>query len=124
MTGRPKTEYQIQCEVMEWTRKNRDRLPALHWFHCSLNGVKLSPGQATKAVKSGLKAGIPDLFFPLPNEDYYGLFIELKRPGGKLSDRQEQCLAYLRHVGYQAVVCYSTREAIEAIEEYIQLLVI
>ena len=72
-----------------------------------------------KLKKTGLKNGIPDLFVPMPNNNYHGLFIELKSASGKLSDNQKIWIDKLNINGYKAVVCYSLDDAIEKIKLYL-----
>jgi hypothetical protein len=81
----------------------------------------------------GLKAGVPDLFIPEPKGIYSGLFIEMKkRPktlkngsksyaGIKVSDEQKAWISKLNEKGYRAIVCYGADEAIEVINEYMEL---
>jgi len=83
-----------------------------------------------KAKSMGKSAGVPDLFIPVANKYYHGLFIELKRRAKilksgkksvshtKVSDAQNEWIQSLRHQNYEAVVCYGWEEAKEIIEEY------
>lgn len=56
-------------------------LPPALWFTYPAGVVELSPQQAARYVKCGLKSGLPDIFV-----FYNGVWlIELKRRGGQLS---------------------------------------
>lgn len=87
-----------------------------------------------KAKSMGKSKGVPDLFIPISNKYYHGLFIELKRQIKTLkngmksksvpetSKEQEEWIQKLKEQGYQAVVCYGASEAIDLIEEYMEQL--
>lgn len=87
------------------------------------NGMRASSiHQAVLAKKTGLKRGVPDLFLPVPTQDWHGLFVELKRSGGKASDLsadQMDWLQRLHDLGYRAVVAFGWREAAEEIHHYL-----
>lgn len=68
----------------------------------------------------GLTAGVPDMTLAWPEGSHHGLYVELKRPGGRLTDSQEEWLERLRKAGYAAKVCYGADEAIATIERYLE----
>lgn len=117
-----------QEQVFTWRDKMKQQYPILALMHSSGNGLRLTPGTAVKAKKQGLTKGIPDIFLPvamsIDGEDYYGLFIELKRADKSksiISPEQKIILAALNNQGYKAVVCYGHMEAINAIKEYLNI---
>ena len=56
-------------------------LPPAFWFTYPAGLVELSPQQAARYVRAGLKTGLPDIFIL-----YQGVWlVELKRYGGRLS---------------------------------------
>ena len=69
--------------------------------------------------ESGVKAGVPDLFVPVPKGGFSGLFIELKVGRNTATETQKQWLELLGGNGYRAEVCRGARAAIELIREYI-----
>ena len=83
-------EYDIQCNIFLWAQLLAIReYPELELLNASLNGVRLTIGQAKKVKKSGMRKGYPDLFLPVARGGYHGLYVELKRKkGGKVSDAQ------------------------------------
>ena len=119
ITSRP--EWQEQAIVIFWAEINEKRYPELQRLQGSLNGVKLTVGQAVKAKKQGLKKGYPDLFLPVVRGGYCGLFIEMKkRKGGRLSKEQREMLAYLNHEGYYAVEAKGSDVAIKTLTDYLE----
>lgn len=109
-----------QAQVMEWSRwaYKTGKYPMLNMLHCSLNGVKLSATQARIAKAQGMLSGVPDLFLPLPKNGHHGLYIEMKSEKGRLTENQQWFLSNAESLGYKAAVCYSAKEAIDAIEAY------
>lgn len=116
------TELQEQIAVFNWVNLMTRKYPMLKYMNASLNGVRLTIGQATLAKKSGMVKGYPDIFLPVRNETYNGLFIELKRvKNGVVSPEQKDFISFLNSQGYLAVVCKGSQEAIEAIQTYLNL---
>ena len=87
-------------------------------FHVP-NGGSRNAIEAKNLKRQGVKSGVPDLFLPLPNKTYHGLFIEMKYGKNKPTQNQKEWIKYLNYVGYLAVVCYSAEEAINIIKKYI-----
>jgi len=125
-TVKPRTKRNAQPEAIEqakvvaWARwaHRSGKYPNLDLLHCSLNGVKLSALQATKSKQQGMLSGVPDLFLPVPIGGYHGLFIEMKSEKGRLTENQQWFLSNAESLGYKTAVCYSAKEAIDAIEAY------
>jgi len=89
------------------------------------NGGYRKPREAARMKLQGTKAGVPDMFLPVPRGEFHGLFIELKRPIVKgdakpvVSPEQKHWLKELDAQGYMATVCYGWIEAKEVIENYL-----
>jgi hypothetical protein len=114
------TEDREQAQVMAWARANEAICPGLEYLHCSLNGVRLTPGQVAKAKRQGLKPGVPDLSLPCASRGWAGLYIELKRrKGGTVSKDQKRWIEHLNRQGYLARVCKGSREAIDCVKMYL-----
>ena len=109
-----------QENVIKWARDNEKTYPFLWMLHSSLNGVKLSKMQAGKAKASGMLSGVPDLFLPVKNKYFFGLYIEMKSAKGRVSVEQSRYLKCAAENGYAVSVCYSANEAIKRIEDYYQ----
>lgn len=85
------------------------------------NGADKSPAQAQKFKLEGLRPGVPDLLLAYPHRGWPGMFIEMKRQGGKVKPDSEQGKYHqlLRSVGYKVVVAAGAEEAAAAIESYV-----
>ena len=85
----------------------------------TLNGVKLTPGQARKAKLSGNKRGISDVILMYPSNGFHGLALELKIKGNYVTKEQKEFIAHINSNNYFGKVVYGAREGIDAIKEYL-----
>ena len=78
-----------------------------------------SPREGRKFKLMGVRKGVPDLFLSIPNKDYHGLYIELKKPGGKLSleqiDNKDRFEAY----GYEFYIIDTFDDFVRYVTEYL-----
>lgn len=88
------------------------------------NGGDRDAVVAARLKAEGVRAGVPDVFWPLPRAQYHGLFIEFKHEvrrnhkSGGLSSKQEVFSANLIKQGYCVEIAYSWQEATEIVERY------
>ena len=114
------SEYQVQCEIFKWAKLSEAKWPELRLLKGSLNGVRLTIGQATKAKKSGMVRGWPDIQLPVARGLSHGLFIELKKVGGKNPEpHQKEILRLLSEQGNECYCCKGLKAAISVIETYL-----
>ncbi len=117
------SEYLEQRAYFEWLSQVYPLVYALT-FHIP-NGGKRSKSEAVRFKYMGVKPGVPDIFMPVANENYHGLFIELKpakingKSAGKVSEKQTLWLEALISQGYWAQVCYGWIEAADLTREYL-----
>jgi hypothetical protein len=107
-----------QAKVIAWARANENNYPYLWMLHSSLNGLKRTKNAQGKAKSQGMLSGVPDLFLPVKNNYFNGLYIEMKSAKGRVSVEQSRYLKCAAENGYAVVVCYSANEAIKRIEDY------
>ena len=123
-TIKPRTKRNAQPEAIEqakviaWAKENENNYLFLWLLHSSLNGVKLSKAQAGKALKQGMKKGVPDLFLPVKQGGFSGLYIEMKSAKGRISSEQSKFLKAASDFGYACFICYSAVDAIDKIKGY------
>jgi hypothetical protein len=124
-----RNEHDEQVAVVMWALLKESVWPELWLLYAIPNGAKLvhrvnkqgvrySP-EAEKLKAEGLKPGVPDLCLPVARGTYHGLYIEMKRPGGRVSDDQNQWLRRLVEEGYCARVAFGADKAIEVLEWYL-----
>lgn len=113
------SEHCEQVLVINWCHQHRDDRLKLIYAH--LNGLwARNKSVAVKAKAAGAKAGIPDLFLPVPIGNYHGLYIEMKKTiGSSTAPAQKQWLLKLAEQGYFTCVCKGAEMAKTAIENYL-----
>lgn len=106
------TEAEEQVTVIEFC--DLCGIPAVH----IPNEGKRSYATGAALRRGGLRRGFPDLFIPLACKGYHGLFIEMKRRGGRVSEDQKEWLRRLMRNGYLCEVCFGADDAIKFIKKY------
>lgn len=116
MTQGVPTEHWEQVQLFQWAAY----IPELRLMYAIPNGGKRDIRVAIKLREEGVKAGVPDIFLPIPRGGKHGLYIELKRQKyGKVSADQLLWLDALMHQGYACAVCHGWLAAKQVIEEYL-----
>ena len=122
----PKRQH-IQHEAAEqealfrWANYQLRQYPELVWLYACPNGGSRNKAEAANLKRQGVKAGIPDICLPVARGGYHGLYIELKAGKNKPTDKQKECIAWLRSQGYMAEVCVGWQQAAELITKYLTL---
>lgn len=123
----PAPEHAEQVAVVQWAELVT--VPGLgrlgDYLFAVPNGSYLGRDARTRAIvmrklkAAGLKPGVPDLLLALPRGAWHGLFIEMKRRGGRVSEDQVAWRDRLRGVGYAAEVCEGADAARAVIRRYL-----
>lgn len=108
-------EQQLQHSCVEFMRY---QYPKELFIHVP-NGGYRSRVEAKILKSLGVTPGFPDLFLFRSNKRYYGLAIELKAPGGKLTENQFNVITRLLALGYAAFVVSSLDDFMKIIRHYI-----
>ncbi len=132
---RKQPESDMQIALFDMVYLHETKYPLLaRVFHVPNEGYSGPKGKAKgqKRHREGVRAGIFDIFVDVPMSLNMfttsldgaliycpGLRIELKAPGGKMSDAQTDWLNYYREAGYRAEICFSWEEAWNIICEYL-----
>lgn len=101
--------------------RDDDAIPELRWCFAVPNGGKRDAITAGRMKAEGVKAGVLDIFWPLKRGLYSGLWLEMKKPGCKLSPEQIDFIAHAEAQGYRCAVAYSWREAADIIRNYFEI---
>ena len=116
------SEGQEQATLFSWARMMEGRYPELRLMFHVPNGGGRGKAEAGRFKMEGVKAGVPDIFLPVPRGNYHGMFIEMKKhKGGKVSAEQKVWLAELAEQGYFAVVAFGWEDASEQIRSYLDI---
>lgn len=119
------TEHEEQVNVFRWAGDcaSYGIYPELALMfaipNVSYGGTRRDLFRGMKLKAEGRKAGVPDIFLPVPRGDYCGLFVEMKKIGGAVNAIQKDWIKELNEQGYLAIVCYGCQEAIAEIEKYL-----
>ena len=82
------SEAEEQMAVIKWAELMSNKHPCLKWlYHCP-NGGSRNIAEAANLKRMGVKAGVPDLCLPYPSNGHHGLYIEMKKDGGRLTAAQ------------------------------------
>lgn len=119
------SEHDEQVALVKWFRLQYSKYK--HHLFAIPNGAHLAGDVKIRSIKmhkmksEGFVNGIADLFLMIPNENYHGLFIEMKSINGVLSDDQKEFRERAKNMGYKSVVCWGFDEAKTVIDEYLIL---
>ncbi len=119
--ARSGTEHGEQMALFCWKAQALKDFPYLQWMFAIPNGGGRSIAQAAGLKAEGVKRGVADVFLPLPKGRFHGLWIEMKRPSGVVSDVSDDQIAFAKYVkgqDYWWEVCYSWQEAVNVIVAY------
>jgi len=110
-----------QDEAVAYLKRfpNCMQVPALRWLHAIPNGGARDPVTAARLKAEGVKAGVPDTFLPVGRHGKHGLYIEMKKTSGRLSDEQKEFEAWCNAEGFAFHVCYTWREAANVLQAYL-----
>jgi len=99
--------------------------PMLRWCHAIPNGGARDAITAGVLKKTGVKAGVWDVFLPYPCGKRIGLYLEFKKPTrrcephGGLSPLQLEFGKAMLAVGYEMALVYTWQEALQAVKDYL-----
>ena len=105
------SEHSHQAGFLQWFRT---KYPGTLIFAIP-NGGKRDIVTAKKLQMEGVTPGVPDLFVP-----ELRLWIEMKKPGGRLSEAQKSMIEYLEGIGHTVIVAYGARDASMKVLEFLK----
>lgn len=100
-------------------------VPELAWYHSIPNGgargdtARSARIQGGKMKAEGVKPGVVDTFLPVRRGSWPGLYIEMKKPGGKPSKEQIEFMEFVKAQGYGVAVCDHWRKAADVLTAYL-----
>lgn len=122
-------EHIEQTKLFNWLRLYSNRYKELDLIFAipneSYGSGRYAIIRGRKLKAEGRRAGVPDIFVPIPSKGYSGMFIEMKRPKhlgtSMISKEQNKWLISLQTMGYKTVVCYGFFEAKNEILSYLNI---
>lgn len=82
------------------------------------NERKTSFAHGAILKRMGVRKGVPDLFFPKPRAGFHGLWIEVKKPGGKPTPEQRAFIDEAVQDGYAAFVASGSQAVVDTVCDY------
>lgn len=101
------TEHEIQNEIRTAVA------PYAVMFRINVGSGRTADG---RYFSTGVPVGFPDLF-GVRKSDGKAVFIEVKKPRGKISDKQKNFLSIMKKLGAVVGIAHSAEEAINIILE-------
>lgn len=114
-------ESEHQKALFEWIRTQERRDIRYSKIFAIPNGGKRDKRTAINLKREGVLSGVWDIFVPIPNSNFGGLFIEMKIGSNMLTDNQKKFKDGLE-TSYKFEVCYSWIEAKEVIQNYLKII--
>lgn len=117
----PGTEHAHQAALFCWAAlpETLAKYPELALMFAIPNGGERNKVTAARLKAEGVKAGVPDIFLPVPRRKNHGLFIEMKKEGGEPSKAQSYWRRELNLQGYAAFTCYGWLAARSLVATYL-----
>jgi hypothetical protein len=117
------TEAAHQMAVFAWCALNQHKYPVLgtKCIFAVTNEEKCNSvvvGMKSKAM--GRKAGVSDIILLASQGKWHGLCLEMKKPGGKISDEQHKFQAHVTEERFMYMVAYGWEEAVWIIKNYLE----
>jgi len=117
------SEAQIQSTFFQWcalvSGSADGHLPEMALAYHIPNGGSRSRVEGARFKAQGVRAGVPDVHLPVPRGGYASLYIEFKRPGGRLRATQRHWCDRLTTAGNKVEVCTSVAAAVDCCESYL-----
>lgn len=101
-------------------------IPELKWLHAIANGGARGDNEKSRQIRGGqlkaegVKKGVYDVSLPVKRGEYSGLYMELKKEGGRTSKEQQEFGQFVSEQGFASCVCEGWQNAAEQIKLYIE----
>lgn len=115
------SEHDTQSAFFAMLKAHENEHPCLGLAFAIPNGGKRDPVTAARLKREGVKAGVPDVFLPVPSGEYAGLWIEFKFGRNKPEPEQLAWMGQLERQGYETAICYSWQDAFDKVMAYLSL---
>jgi hypothetical protein len=121
-----KSSYSEPGRAQQILAGANDKVEILRWFHAIHNQGHGDKIRGAHAKAEGVKAGVFDMFLPVPTNDerghfFAGLYIELKVGYNQPSADQLAFQAFARSMGYKAEIAWGWIDARRILLEYLRL---
>ena len=115
----PVSEHIEAVRLIQWRDHNARIIPELRLLFAIPNGGKRNIRVAQKLKAEGVRAGVSDYLLPVARQGFHGLFLELKRIGGRATKEQKDWAPDMSKQGYMAIFCEGADVAKAAVLDYL-----
>lgn len=114
------SEHAHQTALFCWAAlpETREHFPGIELMFAIPNGGERNKIVAAKMKAEGVKAGVLDIFLPLPKGNFHGMFLEMKKHPNKPTEEQHKFAIAVQNKGYYCAVAYSWLQACDIIANY------
>ena len=125
----------LWAEGLQWKHIAEEGIDGLQWIFHVPNGGARGDSKTSNQIRGanlkaeGVKDGVWDICWPMKNNNFNGLWIEMKKPTmkpkkagslGGFSKEQVEFGRFIHSQGYKVEACYSWQEAVEALKNYLK----
>lgn len=102
------TEDQIQESIFQWL--SYQKFEGSQYIHAIPNGGHRHVITAVRLKRTGTKKGVLDICWLKRTKHYSGFVCEVKRPGQKPTEEQENYAAWCKSQGFYTCLVYSLED--------------
>ncbi len=114
------SEQQSQAAFFRWA--SMQRFPGIELLHAIPNGGSRNLLEAVNLKRSGVKAGVPDVSWPVARGGFIGLAIEFKDKDNNPSKEQRERITRMQVEGWCVAVCWTWEAAARLLKGYAGML--
>ena len=114
------SEHDTQAAFFTWA--SYQRFPGIELLHATPNGGARLKAVAGKLKAEGVKAGVPDVCWPVARGGFIGLAIEFKHGDGNPTREQRERITAMQQEGWCVAVCWSWQAAARLLTGYAGML--
>jgi hypothetical protein len=113
------SEHAEQVALFAWAALNIPKHPELKLLFAIPNGGLRSKITAANLKAEGVRSGVLDIFLPVARGPWHGLFIEMKKQGGRATPEQLTFIDDVRAQGFGASICVGWEKASQVLLQYL-----
>ena len=110
------SEHLTQKAFFDWIKVAK--IEGVELCHAVPNGGARHPAVAAKLKAEGVKAGVPDVLWPVARGGFIGLAIEFKHGDGSPSKEQRDRIKNMQLEGWCVVICWDWQAAARTVQGY------
>lgn len=115
-------EHDEQAAFFQWA--TYQRFPGIELLHSTPNGGGRNKADAGRLKAEGVKAGQPDVSWPVARGGFIGLAIEFKYGDGNPTKEQRDRINLLQREGWLVTICWSWEAAARLLTGYAGMLAV